>query len=102
MIQQSWRLGISKLAGVSLVAAADGTVLMSELTPFLKGFALFFWATATWWISMLITLGVWRHIYKRYPLAYDPQYRGLTFYRKNHLPANSAKALAPKCADNNC
>ncbi|MEO8269492.1 MAG: hypothetical protein ABI557_07230, partial [Aureliella sp.] len=35
--------------------------------------------TATWWIPMLITLGVWRHIYKRYPLAYDPQYWGLVF-----------------------
>lgn len=72
-------MAISTLAGVNLVAAADGTVLLSELTPFLKGFTLFFWATATWWIPMLITLGVWRHIYKRYLLAYDPQYWGLVF-----------------------
>ena len=72
-------MAISTLAGVNLVAAADGTVLLSELVPFLKGFTLFFWATATWWIPMLVTLGVWRHIYRRYPLAYDPQYWGLVF-----------------------
>lgn len=72
-------MAISTLAGVNLVAAADGTVLLSELMPFLKGFTLFFWATATWWIPMLVTLGVWRHIYRRYPLAYDPQYWGLVF-----------------------
>lgn len=72
-------MAISTLAGVNLVAAADGTVLLSELMPFLKGFTLFFWATATWWIPMLITLGVWRHIYKRHPFTYDPQYWGLVF-----------------------
>lgn len=72
-------MAISTLAGVNLVAATDGTVFLSELLPFLKGFTLFFWATATWWIPMLITLGAWRHIYKRHPLAYDPQYWGLVF-----------------------
>ena len=26
------------------------------------------WATATWWIPMLVILGVWRHGYRRFPL----------------------------------
>lgn len=72
-------MAISTLAGVSLIDAADGTRLLPELTPFLSGFTLLFWATATGWIPMLITLGVWRHGFARYPITYDPQYWGLVF-----------------------
>ena len=28
---------------------------------------------------MLVILGVWRHVYKRFPLRYDPQYWGVVF-----------------------
>ena len=47
--------------------------------PFVAGFTLFFWATATWWIPLLLILGVWRHVIRRFPLRYDPQYWGLVF-----------------------
>ena len=50
-----------------------------ELLPFIKGFTLLFWATATWWIPMLLILGVWRHVYRRFPLRYDPLYWGAVF-----------------------
>ena len=53
--------------------------LLQDLLPFLKGMTLLFWATATWWIPMLVVLGVWRHIYRRFPLRYDPLYWGLVF-----------------------
>ena len=43
------------------------------------GLTLLFWATATWWIPMLVILGVWRHVYRRYPLRYDPLYWGAVF-----------------------
>ena len=38
-----------------------------------------FWATATWWIPMLVILRIWRHIYSRFPLQYDPLYWGAVF-----------------------
>ena len=72
-------MAISTLAGANLISAADGSHLLTDLLPFLKGFTLFFWATATWWIPMLVTLGVWRHVYKRYELKYDPQYWSIVF-----------------------
>ena len=52
---------------------------LRELLPFVKGFTLMFWATATWWIPMLVILGVWRHVYRRFPLRYDPLYWGAVF-----------------------
>ena len=72
-------MAISTLAGTILISAANDSALLSQLLPFLKGFTLFFWATATWWIPMLVILGVWRHVYKRFPLRYDPQYWGVVF-----------------------
>jgi tellurite resistance protein TehA-like permease len=72
-------VAISTLAGTTLVAAAPHSPLLQDLLPFLKGLSLLFWATATWWIPMLIILGVWRHIYRRFPLRYDPLYWGAVF-----------------------
>jgi tellurite resistance protein TehA-like permease len=72
-------VAISTLAGTLLVTNSAGIPFLEALLPFLKGLTIFFWATATWWIPMLVTLGFWRHVYKRYPLAYDPLYWGAVF-----------------------
>src|SRR5436190_1674148 len=34
---------------------------------------------ATWWIPMLVILGFWRHVAKRFPLTYSPLYWGAVF-----------------------
>lgn len=72
-------VAISTLAGATLVLAAPASPLLGALLPFLKGFTLLFWATATWWIPMLVILGAWRHGYRRFPLRYDPLYWGAVF-----------------------
>lgn len=72
-------VAISTLAGVLLIERAPGVPFLMQMTPFLVGFTFFFWATATWWIPMLVILGIWRHGYKRFPFAYDPLYWGLVF-----------------------
>lgn len=72
-------VAITTLAGSSLVLARQRSPLLLELAPFLKGFTLFFWAAGTWWIPLLVVLGVWRHIVRRHPLDYDPQYWGMVF-----------------------
>lgn len=72
-------VAITTLAGARLILAQGHWGLLADIMPFLKGFTLFFWAAGTWWIPLLFILGAWRHIYKRYPLRYDPQYWGLVF-----------------------
>jgi tellurite resistance protein TehA-like permease len=72
-------VAISTLAGALLVLAAPASALLTNLLPFLKGFSLLFWSTATWWIPMLFILGVWRHGVVRYPFRYDPLYWGAVF-----------------------
>ena len=72
-------MAISTLAGANLILTATRAPFLMALLPFLKGFTVFFWATATWWIPMLVTLAIWRHVYKRFRLTYDPLYWGAVF-----------------------
>ncbi|HZT57761.1 MAG TPA: tellurite resistance/C4-dicarboxylate transporter family protein [Pyrinomonadaceae bacterium] len=72
-------VAITTLAGARLIIAAPSWGLLADLLPFLKGFTLFFWAAGTWWIPLLFVLGFWRHVQKRFPLRYDPQYWGMVF-----------------------
>lgn len=72
-------MAISTLAGSLLVINAPEAPFLQTLLPFVKGFTVFYWATGTWWIPMLLVLGVWRYGYKRFPLRYDPLYWGAVF-----------------------
>src|SRR6185295_6652376 len=72
-------LAITTLAGSRLLLASSGWAPLARLAVFLEGFTLFFWATATWWIPLLVLLGFWRHALQRVPIAYDPQYWSLVF-----------------------
>jgi tellurite resistance protein TehA-like permease len=72
-------VAITTLAGVRLLLRVGDWALLAELRPFLAGFTLFFWATATWWIPLLVILGEWRHVVQRFPLTYHPSYWAIVF-----------------------
>ena len=72
-------MAISTLAGSLLIVNAPDAPFLRSLLPFLKGFTVFYWATGTWWIPMLLVLAAWRYVYKRFPLRYDPLYWGAVF-----------------------
>ncbi|MET0342229.1 MAG: tellurite resistance/C4-dicarboxylate transporter family protein [Polyangiales bacterium] len=70
---------ITTLTGTMLVGAAPHSPVLVQILPFVRGFTVFWWATATWWIPMLVILSVWRHVIRRFPLRYDPLYWGAVF-----------------------
>lgn len=72
-------VAITALAGSLLILNAAQWPLLQALLPFLKGFTLFFWTFGSWWIPLLLILGIWRHLIKRFPFTYDPQYWGMVF-----------------------
>jgi tellurite resistance protein TehA-like permease len=72
-------MAISTLAGSLLILNAPDAPFLMSLLPFLKGFTVFYWATGTWWIPILLLLGIWRHGYERFPIEYDPLYWGAVF-----------------------
>ncbi len=72
-------MAISTLAGSLLIINAPDAPFLHSLQPFIKGFTVFYWATGTWWIPMLVVLALWRHVYRRFPMKYDPLYWGAVF-----------------------
>jgi tellurite resistance protein TehA-like permease len=72
-------MAISTLAGSMLIINAPHAPFLQAILPFLKGFTILYWATASWWIPMLVVLAVWRYVYMRFPLHYDPLYWGAVF-----------------------
>ena len=72
-------VAITTLAGSVLVLNEHHWEFLKSVEPFLKGFTLMFWATGTWWIPIIIILGIWRHLYKYIPFVYHPQYWGMVF-----------------------
>jgi tellurite resistance protein TehA-like permease len=72
-------MAISVLAGALLIGYSASSGLLASMLPFLKGFTLLYWATATWWIPMLLLLGMWRYLVRKIPFTYDPLYWGAVF-----------------------
>src|SRR5215831_12615548 len=72
-------LAITTLAGARLLLSSKSWDFLHSVEPFVRGFTLFFWATGTWWIPLLVIVGVWRHVVERVPITYDPQYWSLVF-----------------------
>lgn len=72
-------MAVSALGGAMLLRFSAGVSLLQQIAPFVKGFTLLYWSTATWWFPMLVILAVWRHAYKRLPFIYDPLYWGMVF-----------------------
>lgn len=72
-------VAITTLAGSTLILAAPQNELIQSVLPFLRGFTLLFWTTATWWIPLLVGLTIWRHGIRRFPLRYEPQLWSIVF-----------------------
>ena len=72
-------VAITTLAGSVLLIHTKDWPLVQEFQPFLKGFTVFYWASGTWWIPLLLLLGVWRYGFERFPFKYDPLYWGAVF-----------------------
>jgi tellurite resistance protein TehA-like permease len=72
-------VAITTLAGSILLLHTDEWEVLRDFRPFLKGFTVFFWAAATWWIPFLIALMGWRYLVRRDRMRYEPQLWGMVF-----------------------
>lgn len=75
-------MAISTLAGSLLIthsSSAAGAPYLESLRPFLEGGTLLYWAGGTWWLPLLVSLGIWKYVIRGYRLTYHPLYWGLVF-----------------------
>lgn len=64
-------LAISTLAGSLIVVHLPAASSLQQLLPFVKGATVLFWATASWWIPLLVVLELWRHVWRHVRLRYE-------------------------------
>jgi tellurite resistance protein TehA-like permease len=73
-------VAITTLAGATLLSNTSRWSFLSGLRPFVEGFTLFFWATGTWWIPLLVLLGIWRHVLGDISLPYTRRGYGARYW----------------------
>lgn len=73
-------IAITTLAGSIIcltIPKIGGTY--TDILTFTKGFTLFFWAFGTWWIPLLIILGIWKFVVRKQQYKYTPLDWGMVF-----------------------
>ena len=46
---------------------------------FVNGFTFALWSFGTWWVPLLVILGLWRHVRRHWPLRYEPTWWSVVF-----------------------
>jgi tellurite resistance protein TehA-like permease len=70
---------ISTNAGSTLVMSNGGLPFLLSLRPFIDGVTFAMWAWATWWIPLLVLLGIWKHGVHCVPLRYTTTLWSMVF-----------------------
>jgi tellurite resistance protein TehA-like permease len=70
---------ISVLAGAGITSLPAAIPVIRATAVFVTGSCFALWSFATWWIPLLLGLGVWRHLRRRWPLRYEPALWSMVF-----------------------
>jgi tellurite resistance protein TehA-like permease len=70
---------ITVLAGARCLALPAVLPVIRATAGFVEAFSFALWAFGTWWIPLLIILGLWRHIRRHWPLSYEPTLWSVVF-----------------------
>lgn len=72
-------LAISTVAGAALAAAAGDAEFAAVSRPFVYTSTVALWSGGTWWLPLIVAMGVWKHLVKGVPLGYDPALWSMVF-----------------------
>jgi len=72
-------MAITTVAGVRMLDVAQPTTLLVTLRPYIEGFTVMMWAWGTWWIPLLVIIGVWKYVFVREPIRYHPSLWSVVF-----------------------
>lgn len=70
---------IATLAGANLASIAGANPLAARLAHLIEATTMLFWAIATWWIPLLVTLLIWRHLVHRVRPSFRLEYWSMVF-----------------------
>jgi tellurite resistance protein TehA-like permease len=67
------------LVGARVIAVPADVPVVRATSSFVEGFSFALWAFGTWWIPLLLILGLWRHVRRNWPLTYEPRLWSVVF-----------------------
>jgi tellurite resistance protein TehA-like permease len=70
---------ITVLAGAKILGLSATLPVVRATAGFVEGFSYVLWAFGTWWIPLLVILGLWRHVVQHWPLTYEPALWSVVF-----------------------
>lgn len=85
---------ISANAGSNLLLTEPVIPLLIELRPTVQMLSIMLWTFATWWIPLLVIIGLWKHVYQKTPLIYDPMQWSIVFPVGMYTVATNNLALS--------
>jgi tellurite resistance protein TehA-like permease len=62
---------ITVLAGARILAIPAGVAARAAAAPVVEGLSFVLWSFGTWWVPLLVILGLWRHLRQHWPLVYE-------------------------------
>ncbi len=72
-------MAITTVAGARLLEIAHPDSFLMTLRSYIEGFTVMMWAWGSWWIPLLIIIGVWKYIVAREPARYQPALWSIVF-----------------------
>jgi len=67
------------LAGAKILNLSAAIPVSRDTAGLVRGSSFALWAFGTWWIPLLIVFGLWRHVWRRWPVGYEPALWSLVF-----------------------
>ncbi|MCW3110977.1 MAG: Tellurite resistance protein TehA [Segetibacter sp.] len=70
---------ITALSGATMANAIKNAFTFNELTSFVKTLSILSWTISTWWIPIVFTLEIRRHLFQRNSFKYQSSYWSMVF-----------------------
>ena len=70
---------ITVLAAARFLNSPHDLAIYRATAGFVEGATFVLWAFGTWWVPFLIVLGLWRHVRRRWSVAYEPTLWSMVF-----------------------
>ncbi len=72
-------MAITTVAGVRLLQTPAPSAFLLPLRPYIEGFTVMMWAWGTWWIPLLLIIGVWKYLVSHELVRYQPALWSIVF-----------------------